>query len=493
MTKSTWFSFARTSLLLILPCFAIAATCPTVEDMTSNQSLLEQHGWAYGTPQPTNGTDIMTLTSKISDDAKTIFCDYALPDTQLTLTATIGEDANKTTFIPLTEFTEIARNNVGSWQQKSCFIDIKSDPNKRCYFARHVTFDKIKIKEMQANGCEEKQSYSVSENCLADNGIAKTGLSLCKAKIGDILPGQAQVGFYSILAKVYDKELNVMRSDELEKRVTHKSIPAIISPDGKLHLTDSHHRTSGIYLVTSMEQMMPIKIVKDYRQDKLSPEAYLKKLVESENQVFLPEMIKKDFSIDNATNFATIQQEYNALPKKLSELKQGYYRDLVDIWDGCAYSEPNCCQGDSGAEPIASCTAYNNDRPFFYQFKWGKCLSNNKLMNDTYVDGTNVIYEINKHYKTLEQDTANHCGYNVNTTLLELKYKFQTNPKLLINQQCYQEYKAVISQISTAVNMHSPISPPETYIKLCGLPSNELKEEPIRVINIEACLPPLPR
>lgn len=417
-----------------------------------------------------------------------------MPTKKITISKSIGDVADLTTFVPLTDFDSNYnyKNKVGTWNNNSCIIKNSKNSgdtaSKKCFWARNVNFTTVKVKEMQKDGSEKKIQYSIKQNCLDDTGKALKGLDLCKAKISDLKPGQAEVGFYSVLNKLYDKNLNIVSSDELQKRVTKKIIPVVISPSGKLHLADSHHRTSGIFLVTSLEQMMPIRVIQDYRDPIIIENEFIKKMVESGTQIFLTEMIKKGFSVSKKSDFELIKKEYYLLPQEMGGLKQGYFRDLIDLWDNCAYLEPDCC---SNPLEQSACTTYMEQRPFFYQFKWGGCLNSHGLLIENDNDASNLISLINSKYKILGKDQAKNCGFNANTSLLALKYKYQTNPSNLINEQCYDDYKYIIDNLSKAVNFKTIQDVTKIYIDTCNLPSSKIREEPRIDINI--CFKPISR
>ncbi len=76
-----------------------------------------------------------------------------------------------------------------------------------------------------------------AENCLSDKAmIGET----CVAKLEDIRPSQAAIGLFSIKDKAGKIEKE-WAQDELEKYLQQESNPAVISPEGKLHIIDGHH------------------------------------------------------------------------------------------------------------------------------------------------------------------------------------------------------------------------------------------------------------
>ena len=420
-------------LLLVVSGTGLAYQCPSYKDVTlerdpqSNELIWQQEPVTSKKPETNHAT--------IDPQGKKITCHY--DDSPYTFSQSISKKASNTTIIPFTDF-----NSYNELQPKSCSWELT--PKKKlkctpealnensdeclCFWSRRVDLKDVNILDSDAN---DLPGTSVKK-CLDDQNQVKTSItsqSYCRIAIKDIKAGQSQVGMYSVLSKIFQKDLYYISSKKLEKQLTTKTFPVVISPEKKLHLTDGHHRVSGFYLVTSQQQEVVVKILADYSN--ATKADFLDELIKN-NYVYLDYM-----STENPDKSKAVQ-EFAALPTNLMSLKEGTIRGIIGLWGNCNAENP---------EPV---------RPYFYQFKWGSCLQRNGLMN---LSSSNVSI-VNKNYRLI-QETSTGCGFDSSTTNRELKFKLAKNPEDLISDSCFGAYYEVIKGLWPLIN--------QSPYKQCGI------------------------
>ena len=84
-----------------------------MQEVEHERSNVENKGWSYEMTQPgslSSSDDDNTMSVSIIDKGKTVNCNYVLPTKKITISKSIGSDADRTTFVSLTDFDSNYKN-----------------------------------------------------------------------------------------------------------------------------------------------------------------------------------------------------------------------------------------------------------------------------------------------------------------------------------------------------------------------------------------------
>lgn len=149
-----------------------------------------------------------------------------------------------------------------------------------------------------------------AEKCLSDTAmIGET----CIAKLEDIRPSQAAVGLFSIKDKAGKIEKE-WAQNELDEFLEEEANPAVISPEGKLHIIDGHHFHYALATanIPNERKRSYIDVIADFRSR--SKKEFREYMIENK-YVYLKSSTFKDICFDE-------------LPKSFTALEDNPYRSL---------------------------------------------------------------------------------------------------------------------------------------------------------------------